>query len=100
MDTPAGNAGTKPTITATLTGTTYGSAILVQEISGLAAGNTLAAMIDGTAATTGNTGSTGPATTAAYSSTAANEYLVGLCGVLYSTQTVGVPAGTPRMLMN
>src|SRR5580704_16424705 len=48
IDTPAGDAGTKPTITATLTASTTETSLLIQEVSGLLAGNT-AAMLDGTA---------------------------------------------------
>jgi len=46
MDTPAGDVGTKPAITATATAGCEIS-ILAQEVSGLAAGTTLAAMMDG-----------------------------------------------------
>lgn len=76
MDTPAGDVGTTPTITATTTNN-FGLAVLIQEVSGLLAGNTTA-MVDGTAGST--SGTTTPATSGAYSSTAANEYLVGLVG--------------------
>lgn len=74
MDTPAGDVGTKPTITCTFGGNTPDASILIQEVSGLLAGNTTA-MVDGTAGTsTGNLG--GNTTSPTYSSTAANEYLV------------------------
>jgi len=72
LDVPAGDAGTKPTITATFSGSTD-LAIVIQEVSGLLAGNTTA-MADGTAGVlSGTTATTG---SPAYSSTAANEYLV------------------------
>ena len=71
MDVPAGDAGTKPTITASGLGSN-GITIIVQEVSGLAPGSTAA--IDGTAGTlTGTATSTG---SPSYSSAAANEYLV------------------------
>ena len=64
--------GTKPTITATWA-SGGGLGLVVQEVSGLLAGNTTA-MVDGTPGTlTGSTTSTGSPT---YSSTAANEFLV------------------------
>ena len=72
MDTPLGDVGITPTITATLV-TTSDASILVQEVSGLLAGNTTA-MVDGTAGTSSGTAS--PTTSPAYSSTAVNEYLV------------------------
>ena len=76
---PGGDVGTKPTITATFSTTTDGS-ILIQEVSGLAAGNTLAAMIDGTAGTLGNDSSAGPVGPPSYASSAADEYLVYVFG--------------------
>ena len=48
MDTPAGDAGTKPTITATGGSGTEVCGVLACEVSGLLAGNTTA-MVDGTA---------------------------------------------------
>lgn len=71
LDTPAGDVGTKPTITATI-GTNFGATIQVLEVSGLLAGNT-SAMLDGTAGTA--TGTASPATTSSYSSAAASEFL-------------------------
>ena len=94
LDTPAGDVGTKPTITATLT-TNFGSAMIIQEVSGLLVGNTTACL-DGTAGL--NTGSsTGPATSGAYSSTAANEWLAFAAGdpgfsVTFATPTTGYTA--------
>ena len=51
LNTPAGKVGTKPTITATQSGNTGSSGILIQEISGLAVGATLALLADGTPGT-------------------------------------------------
>jgi hypothetical protein len=74
LDCPAGDAGTAPTITATFAGSQFGG-LLVEEVSGLLAGNT-SAMLDGTAGTTSGTlsagGNAGPPS---YSSTASNEWL-------------------------
>ena len=80
MDTPAGDVGTKPTITVTANtalATNFGLALLIQEVSGLLAGNTTA-MLDGSIAE--NDGNSASATTGAYSSTAASEYLVAVYG--------------------
>ena len=80
MDTPAGDVGTKPTITPTMAGGNQSLGIVIQEVSGLLAGNTTA-MIDGTAATSsGSISSNGSVACAAYSTTAAGEYLVALGG--------------------
>ena len=74
LDVPAGDVGTKPAITVIFP-SSNGQSLLVQEVSGLLAGNTTA-MIDGTPGTlSGTAASTGSPT---YSSTAANEYLA--CG--------------------
>jgi hypothetical protein len=78
MDTPAGDAGAQPTITATPVSATGFYAILIQEVSGLLAGNT-SAMLDGTAGTSFANGSTSLAC-GAYSSAAAGEYLIALYG--------------------
>ncbi len=75
-DTPAGDVGTTPTITATVS-TNFGATMLLQEVPGLLAGNTTA-MLDGSASQ--NNGTASPATTGAYSSTAAGEYLIGIYG--------------------
>jgi len=75
-DTPAGDVGTKPTITATVS-TNFGVTLLLQEVPGLLAGNTTA-MLDGSAAQ--NNGTASPATAGSYSSTAAGEYLIGIYG--------------------
>lgn len=76
LNTPAGDVGSKPTITATVSaGTPVSIGMLVQEVSGIITSSTAAGFRDGTAGTlTGTaTGSIGPPT---YASTAANEYLV------------------------
>ena len=79
LDTPAGAVGTKPTVTATISGGTPEAAILVQEVSGLATGTTLAAVIDGTPGTL--TGNTNTATgSPSYTSTASSEFLVACYG--------------------
>lgn len=87
LDCPSGDAGTKPVITATI-GTNFGASIVIQEVSGLLAGNT-SAMLDGTPATA--TGTASPATTGAYSSAASGEYLV--CG--YGDPGYSVSLTTP-----
>jgi hypothetical protein len=75
LDTPAGDVGTKPTITATVTGaaTSAGLGIVVQEVSGLAAGTSC---LDGTAAFANAANVSGTTSGPAYTSAAANEYLV------------------------
>jgi len=92
MDTPAGDAGTKPTITATWnTGlaASYGFVMLLQEVTGLAAGNTTA-ILDGAVigAASGNSAS---AASGAYSSGAASEYLT----AAYFDPGTGVTIATP-----
>jgi hypothetical protein len=73
LDTPAGDVGAKPTLTATCNAGGCGLSIVLQEVSGLLAGNTTA-MCDGAAvALTGITAATG---SPAYSSAAPGEYLV------------------------
>lgn len=89
LDTPAGDAGTKPTITATV-GTNFGAAILVQEVSGLLAGNT-SAMLDGTPGVAN--GTTSPATTGALTTAIANEFLTVAYGDPGDTITVTTPGG-------
>lgn len=91
MDVPAADVGTKPTITATASVGFGDSGILIQEVSGLLAGNT-SAMLDGTPGTTTGTGG-GSTTSPAYSSAAANEYLVCCFGDNAFTDTITNPAG-------
>ena len=90
MDTPAGDVGTKPVITALLSNGSFG-AMVIQEVSGLAVGNTLAAMVDGTAAATAFAAGASHAQPA-YSSTAAGEFLVSYCGDQGGPQTMTKPA--------
>jgi hypothetical protein len=91
MDTPAADVGAKPVITALISNGSFGS-IVIQEVSGLAVGNTLAAMIDGTAVTTAFAAGASHAQPA-YSSTAANEWLVSYCGDQGGPQTMTQPTG-------
>ena len=83
LDVPAGDVGTKPTITVTFP-SSNGQSVLIQEVSGLASGNTTA-MLDGTpGGLSGSTAATGSPT---YSSTATGSYLVccyGAAGTLPS----------------
>jgi hypothetical protein len=81
LDTPAGDVGATTVITATTTGSAGGMALLVQEVSGLAAGSTAGAVLDGTAGTlTGNTSGAFSTGTPTYSSGTAGEYLVAVYG--------------------
>ena len=91
MDTPAGDVGIKPTITASASGASAIS-IVIQEISGLLTGNTTA-MCDGTLASTTGTGST--PTTPTYASSVANEYLVSIYGDSEDTTTTWTGPGSP-----
>lgn len=89
LDVPAGDVGTKPTLTATSSGTP-GLGIEILEVSGLLAGNTTA-MCDGSAGTlTGTAASTGSPT---YSSSAANEFLLSAYGDFGSGNTVVLAGG-------
>ena len=93
LNTPSGDVGAKPTITATLSGGTANMGIEIQEISGLAVGATLAALVDGTAGvlTGATTGATGSPT---YSSSVANEYLAKIYGDSGGPITYTAPSGT------
>jgi hypothetical protein len=91
MDTPAGDVGTKPIITALMSNNQFGG-MVIQEVSGLAVGNTLAAMIDGTPATAAFAAGASHAQPA-YSSTAIGEYLVSFCGDQGGPQIMTQPAG-------
>ena len=72
--TPAGDAGTKPAITATLTGGGTGNiSMLIQEISGTQA------VADGTLGSVSGSGA-GSTGSPVYSSTAASEYMVSVYG--------------------
>jgi len=100
LDTPAGDVGTTPTITATSTGTANGNALLVMELSGLTTGTTAGACLDGTAGTGGGSNqSPGSYTVPAYSSTALNEFLVAVWSD--NGDTTGVPlTATPSGFTN
>lgn len=78
IDVPAGDAGTKPTITLTIA-TAGDCALIVEEWSGLATGNTTAAAVDGTAATVEEIPAASQAQPA-YTSHAANELLFSVLG--------------------
>jgi hypothetical protein len=75
LNTPAGDAGTKPAITATASDSACTPAVLVQEVSGIATGNTAGQLADGSMGWLGGTaaGSSGPPS---YGSSASSEYLV------------------------
>lgn len=93
LDTPVGDVGTTPTITATVTGSPNGMALLVQEVSGLATGSTSGACLDGSPGTdTNNNQLPGAFTVPAYSSSVASEYLVAVWSD--NGDTSGVPMGT------
>lgn len=77
LNTPSGDVGTKPAITATLSGTTAGSSVLIQEVAGIITASTAAGFIDGTAGTSDGTGS-GAIGPPSYASSAAGEYLVSI----------------------
>jgi hypothetical protein len=96
MDTPSGDVGTKPTLTATATGGNQSYSLVIQEVSGLLAGNTTA-MLDGGAfvTKTGTIAANGSLTANPYSSTVANEFLVFVgADSEASIITWGVPTGS------
>jgi hypothetical protein len=96
MDTPAGDVGTKPTLTATATGGNQSYGLVIQEVAGLLPGNTTA-MLDGGAfvTKTGTIAANGSLTANAYSSTTANEFLVFVgADSEASIITWGVPTGS------
>lgn len=71
--------------------TATGNSIMGQEVSGLATGNTLSAMVDGTAGTL--SGAASPTGSATYSSTASNEYLLTGFGDWGNSATATQPSG-------
>ncbi len=77
LDTPAGDVGTKPTITAHCSGTSSaaGLSIAIEEVSGLMTGTTTAVLDGGAVAflTSASGAASQPVPT--YSTTASNEYL-------------------------
>lgn len=91
LDTPAADVGTKPTITGTASGSTN-AYIWIQEVSGLATGSTLAAMVDGTpGSNSGSHSSAGALPSPTYSSSASSEYL--FTAATGGDSTLTVPAG-------
>lgn len=91
MDTPAGDIGTTPTITVSVS---PGANInmLLEEVGNLAVGNTLAAMIDGIAGTNISNNIAIP-NNVAYSSTAVGEYLALLGADDGESITYTIPTG-------
>jgi hypothetical protein len=85
LATPAGDVGTKPTITTITTFTNFGISTVLVEVSGIQA------VTDGTVAT--HVGGASPATTGTYSSTAANEFLVVAYGDGGYNTTQSTPSG-------
>jgi hypothetical protein len=90
IDVPAADVGTAATITAN--SATNSAAMLIQEVAGLAAGNTTAAMLDGTPGTVQVAASASHAQPA-YTSTAANEYLAAAFTDSGGPETYTAPAG-------
>jgi hypothetical protein len=91
LDVPAGDVGTKPTITVTASISGASLAVLAMEFSGLATGNTTA-MVDGTPGT--NTGTTTTIASPTYSSTAVNELLIEIIGDWGAGVTFTVPTSS------
>jgi hypothetical protein len=92
LDTTAGMVGTKPTVTMTGVTGSGGTDLLIAEVSGLVAGNTTAAALDGTAATK-QVSSAATVAQPAYTSTALNEFLITCSGDNGGPQTWTDPAG-------
>ena len=92
LDVPAGDVGTKPTITATGGSGTVVIGVLACEVSGLLAGNTTA-MADGTAGVSTGGGGQASTTSPTYSSTAANEFLIAVYGDYGNGTTWTNPSG-------
>lgn len=105
-DTPSGLVGTKPTITATwnnAAAASFGLAILLQEVSGLAAGATTAILDGGVVAT--SSGNSNSAATGSYTSTASSEFLCAVyvdpgTGASISTPPAGYTADPHNVLGN
>ncbi len=83
-------SGIKPVITVTFSNSAVSPSMVVEEVSGLMVGSTTS-ILDGSASTTQN--STSPATPAAYSSGANNEFLVSLYGDQGNSVTWTTPSG-------
>lgn len=93
LNTPAGDVGTKPAITATGGGSGFQNiSVLIQEVSGIVSSATAAGFTDGSARTTSGS-STGPAGPPAYASTSTNEYLVYVYGGSGNNGYTGTPSG-------
>lgn len=92
LDTPAGDVGTKPTITATFTGGTAasGSGMVIQEVSGLQTGSSC---LDGAAGTSSTTGTLTTDAFPTYSSSASSEYLVQFYNDSGNGASVSTPTG-------
>ena len=94
LDTPAGDVGTKPTITVTPS-SSCALGFIVQEVTGLASGTS--GSLDGTPGLADSaSGASSPTTSPTYSSAASNEYLVSLYVDGYAaggTPHWAVPAG-------
>jgi hypothetical protein len=90
MTTPAGDVGTKPTITATVNATisadNFGCVLLIQEISGLAGISLDGSIVE-------DTGTTTAVTIGSYGSAVANEYLMVVYGDPGYTRTISTPSG-------
>ena len=91
MDTPAGDVGSKPAITATFSSSSTQGSIVIFEVSGLATGNTLAAMIDGGAAATTSFAAAGTYADPAYTTHAAGEFLIAVLADDGGPQSFGQP---------
>src|SRR5215472_14429370 len=80
LDTPAGDVGTKPTITATFVAGVGGYGMICMELSGLATGSTLAACVDGTPGVGGSSTAATSYSFATYTDTVVNEFLLEIIG--------------------
>lgn len=90
LDVPSATAAT---VTSTFSsGQTYETSIWIAEVSGLATGNTTAAMLDGTAAIAGHAAA-GSTAQSSYTSSAASEFLVACGSDNGGPQTVTAPSG-------
>lgn len=95
LDTPAGDVGTKPTITATCsgTGTSAGLAISIQEFSGLMVGQTTSILDGGAVNFTASASSGTTQNFPTFSSTASNELLEQCYSDPGTSFTIGTPTG-------
>jgi hypothetical protein len=101
MDTPAGDAGTKPTLTPAFSANNTVS-MVIEEVSGLLPGNTTA-MLDGgaAAASSGTISANGSIAAGALSSALAGEFLVAVAGDdETSTVTYATPTGSTTYTMD